>query len=482
MEHVPNDVIVIESSSDEASSAVGRKRARTGPGTSTSLSSGEPKKRRVGEADDHDAESHGQGAVGASLPKQASSSTCPLPGIVMPLNPPTYYFDSRFHELPAFTGEATDSSWLLRFGRWVLAFCLYNPAVVSIMTPRDALKAYFHYLRHHSDLSHSAKGKARKQANKAIADRQNQVALAKDMAMLLAAAPAADAAPDAASAPAAPVASVGATVVGVTADASRSANGSRDRDADAAAKTRGSASEYELQRRYYPSATDPATMCLYCSRDGHVAAACPHKTCKFCGQTGHWHFACKTRQRCTNCRQLGHATSVCGGARVEWQDETGLACAFCGDKDHLEDECTDVWRTYHLDDSKTVQKVEDIIISCAICASREHYFSECPDRKHPPNPTWTLANRARYVDVNCGVMSIAAESEMRRCQSQPLVKVGLAKVQGKTRKTQVRYSASEDSEDSDIVMLGAKNSRGKKARKVGKKNKFKKKSGVEAQA
>ncbi|RCI09096.1 hypothetical protein L249_5041 [Ophiocordyceps polyrhachis-furcata BCC 54312] len=447
MEHVPHDVIVIESSNDEAASTAGRKRPSADSSTSTDTSVAKAKKRRLTESDDdEEAESRGQEA---SLPKPASSSPCRVPGIVMPLNPPSYSFESQTFLLPAFSDEMVGSR-LQRFGRWIHALCLYNEGQGEATTSRVAVKAYVHYIRYHSDLGPAAKSKARKQANKAM---QISVPLAKDLGMRLAVATAMPATASvihapvmhaAAAAAAAPVAthaaaSASATVVVVADDASPAANESRDRDVDAGGKR---APRDELQRRYYPSATDPANMCLYCSRVGHVAADCPHKTCKFCGQTGHWHYACKTRQRCTNCRQLGHATSACGGVKVE--DKTGLTCAFCDGKDHLEDECTEVWRTYHPPDESN--KVKDMVISCAVCASREHYFSECPDRKYPANPTWTLANRARYVDANCGALSIAAAAEMRAGGYRHSV----AKPGGKNQR-QIRYSASEDS---DIEMLG----------------------------
>ncbi|RDA83563.1 hypothetical protein CP532_5345 [Ophiocordyceps camponoti-leonardi (nom. inval.)] len=466
MEHVPHDVIVIDSSGDEAMSKAGRKRASAESSTSTSDAK-KAKKRRKREVDDDDeAESHGRVTGEASLSKLAPSSPCPVPGIVMPSNPPSFSFESRTFLLPAFS-DAMVGSWLQRFGRWVHALCLYNESDGETTTVRVAMKAYIHYLGCYSGLSAASRGKARKHANKATKELRGKETPAKDLGMRLAVATAMPAA--APVTPAAPVTSAAmasATVVVVADDASAAANGSRDRDVDAAAKTRKRVPRPELQQhRYYPSATDPANTCLYCSREGHVAADCPHKTCKFCGQTGHWHFACKTRQRCTDCRQLGHATSACGGAKkVEGQDQTGLTCAFCDDKDHLEDECTEVWRTYHPpDEIERVHKVKDMVISCAICASREHYFSECPDRKYPANPTWTLANRARYVDAECGVLSIAAAAEVRAGGYGHSVVVKA----GRKQQTQIRYSASEDS---DIEMPG-----GKKGSKTDGKAKDKKK-------
>lgn len=201
----------------------------------------------------------------------------------------------------------------------------------------------------------------------------------------------------------------------------------------------------EEQRRYFPSAADASRMCVSCGREGHTADACTYNKCRFCGEAGHWDFTCQSIPvRCDKCRQLGHKAATCVEKLALTKDE-GLACAYCGLADHLENECTESWRSFH-PDSETVRMVSSISPSCAVCGSRNHFASDCSQRgDNPHNSTWTLRNRNLYVDPNCGEVTIEEAVDQYGGQKKPLREN--AKIPGHASRTMnVHYSESDDSE------------------------------------
>lgn len=137
--------------------------------------------------------------------------------------------------------------------------------------------------------------------------------------------------------------------------------------------------------------------------------------------------------------------------KFELTDDEGRECCFCGstDPEHVVDDCRDHWaRVYPPDDM--LPKVVDLPITCAICASREHFLSECSQRVFPPNPTWSLANRSRFIDPDCGVLCI--EDAMKQRESQQKTPVAQPTMRGPMAQTSnVHYSESDDTE---IEFLG----------------------------
>ncbi|KAF5656367.1 hypothetical protein FHETE_11023, partial [Fusarium heterosporum] len=207
----------------------------------------------------------------------------------------------------------------------------------------------------------------------------------------------------------------------------------------------------EQQRRYFPSASDPAQMCLLCGLNTHLAPCCPTLICSFCGSLEHADVCCPDKERCSKCRQLGHRASQCAEKLALTKDE-GLTCVFCSSNDHLEKECTQVWRSFHPDVS-TVRKVAFIPASCSMCGSDRHFSSECSSHRGAlSNPTWSLKNRDQYVDPECGMAAI--EEAIGGQHNAKAAKGAEFRIRGHAaRTTNVHYSESDDSE---VEFLGHK--------------------------
>ncbi|SPJ81706.1 uncharacterized protein FTOL_09111 [Fusarium torulosum] len=161
----------------------------------------------------------------------------------------------------------------------------------------------------------------------------------------------------------------------------------------------------EQQRRYFPSANDPAQMCLLCGLNTHLAISCPTLICSSCGSLEHSDICCPEKERCNKCRQLGHQASQCT-EKLALTKEEGLACVFCSSTDHLEEQCTQVWRSFR-PDAFTVRKVAFIPASCSMCGSDRHFSSDCNSQRSTlSNPTWSVKNRDQYIDPDCGMAAI----------------------------------------------------------------------------
>lgn len=200
----------------------------------------------------------------------------------------------------------------------------------------------------------------------------------------------------------------------------------------------------QLQLKYFPSAADPRRMCLFCGGEGHVAAHCSNVACRFCTSHDHSAYSCPTRVRCKKCRQLGHDASSCT-EKLALSKEEGLACCFCNATDHLEGECTAVWRSFVPDD-QTISKVAVIVPSCSLCGTIAHYASDCAKHRGLKNPTWQLANRDRYVDNNTKVQCIEAEAAMNGKSKQSRGEELQIRGQAARRSHNVHFSESDDSE------------------------------------
>ncbi|PHH85688.1 hypothetical protein CDD83_69 [Cordyceps sp. RAO-2017] len=475
-EQVPGDVIVIDSSSDEDTASAGRKRPRTESAsesgdTSSSGSSRGPKKAKLSSAGrasrsqgseegevEETAEGQAAGAeraanpgsAKAGKPKQASrskqlagafasqsSAEC-LSGVVMAVDPPLWSSGPLSFKLPAFTAKR-EGSWPARFKDWVHVFYQGNLGHSATISPVLVVTSYIQYLDSYSGLKPGKRKSGKQAANQAL----ESGTLAKQLEMLRAAG------------------AVAATphTNGTARQASSSAADAKSKPEHesselgdcAAGEDQGSAADGEQlaqQRKYFPSAADPSNVCLSCAREGHVAAGCPYSACRFCGGQGHWDFCCPTKERCTKCSGADHDAAACVEKPKPRTDE-GLACVFCGAAEHLEDECTDVWRSFH-PDADTIRLVSHLPVSCAICGARDHFLSDCALREHAANPTWSLANRDRYLDPACGNACIEAVADPRAGAKS--TRASGAKIRGRAaQNTNVHYS---ESDDSDMEFLG----------------------------
>ncbi|KAF5264129.1 hypothetical protein FOXYS1_5099 [Fusarium oxysporum] len=207
----------------------------------------------------------------------------------------------------------------------------------------------------------------------------------------------------------------------------------------------------EQQRRYFPSAMDPAQMCLLCGLNTHLAPSCPSLICSSCGSLEHSKICCPEKERCNKCRQLGHQAGQCT-EKLALTKEEGLACVFCSSMDHLEEQCTQVWRSFYPDVS-SVRKVAFIPASCAVCGSDRHFSSDCnAHRNAVSNPTWSVKNRDQYIDPDCG--SVPIEGEAGGQQNARTTRAPDLKIRGHAaRTTNIHYSESDDSE---VEFLGHK--------------------------
>ncbi|KAI5462410.1 hypothetical protein BGZ63DRAFT_354933 [Mariannaea sp. PMI_226] len=205
----------------------------------------------------------------------------------------------------------------------------------------------------------------------------------------------------------------------------------------------------EQQRKYFPTAGDPTKMCLLCGRETHLAPYCPTLICSFCGSLEHSDLSCPSRVRCDKCRQLGHRSFQCT-EKLSLTSGEGLACSVCNATDHLEKECTMVWRSFH-PETGPIKKVDWILATCALCGSNQHFSLDCKRNQGlVSNPTWSVKNRDEYIDAACGVSSIEGASGGQSNAGN--ARAPDHKIRGHaTRTTHVHYS---ESDDSDVDFLG----------------------------
>ncbi|ODA80209.1 hypothetical protein RJ55_03167 [Drechmeria coniospora] len=462
-----SDVIIIDSSSDEEERFVkGQKRSRgsnahDSESISSASSSPSPKKARrstvseseEGEVNESDGGKGRQEDVGGQLqvPSTASAATDSRQGagrnvaavptssvVFVPPDPPTWQADSLSFELPVFTAKRA-GSWPARFKDWTQLFFHHNIAHGAAITPTVALAAYTRYLDSHSGLK-AGKRRSAKQASK---QSEQSGALEKQLEMFRANGAngqlmnGASAAKGSTTAQAEPAGSV---------EGGDGAHGGMAAPAPTTSASAAAAAAHELaqRRRYFPSGDDECVVCLRCAHEGHMAADCPNAACRFCRDQGHWDIHCETKRRCQNCRQLGHAAASCG-EKLKLTAAEGLACAYCCGSDHLEDDCPDVWRSFR-PEADAVRKVVALPISCAVCGGGDHCLSDCAARRHPAHASYLTATRTRYLDPDCGILSIEGAAAESNGGDQPPTRHGEFKVRGHSaRNTNVHYSESDDS-------------------------------------
>lgn len=166
-----------------------------------------------------------------------------------------------------------------------------------------------------------------------------------------------------------------------------------------------------LRQKYFPSAVGTTTAdahCLACSRVGHVLSSCPALQCTSCGKK-HSTFRCPERQRCSKCRERGHAKADCPEKLAVPKSE--LRCDFCDSTDHLENSCHRIWRSFD-PKPEEILTVRSIPVDCYNCASSYHFGPECGLYTGPPpltgGVTWSQANLHRYVDPTSDKRAVSA--------------------------------------------------------------------------
>lgn len=172
---------------------------------------------------------------------------------------------------------------------------------------------------------------------------------------------------------------------------------------------------HSLIHRYYPGIADDAEFCLTCASLGHREDACPDKTCKFC-QEAHFFYECPSRRRCGKCQQLGHTKASCKEKLALAPGEEGfIECAFCQGADHFEDNCPEIWRSYH-PDTDSIRKVNKLPVFCYSCGQEGHYGGDCGIQvnryDNNPKETWTKRSLDLYIDPESPFVALVYESPL----------------------------------------------------------------------
>lgn len=501
------DVINLDSSDDELSSSRKRplgslsengisdmssrssKRARKGVPRGGSQNSAQRSSSEEGEINEDDFQAgerqNGNADPKSDVPSQGSQGNPEgsvkgtprknTPAAYVPVDGPLFASDTTAFKLPVFSGKR-EGAWDDRFRAWATIFYTHNVGNASSIDASLVHAAFVHYI----DVFSGLKIKKRKAAKHAATDLRDSGALGETL-QSAASLPAATETSE----PPKPLqeSSTHDTVPAPRPDpaATTPTNGGqspkRSEEHDLSLQKRSpkrnggleshrpvvskvttilahgnrllSASADQL--KYFPSASEPSNMCLSCGGEGHIAATCPGSVCKFCDSTDHWHYNCPTKARCSQCRQHGHIKQACREKLALTKDE-GLTCGFCGQGNHVEKECNEVWRSFHPHAQSNVSVIS-LPVSCSNCGDSNHYVGDCSDCAHygPTNQTWTLANHNLYVDPESNSAPIAYTDVGARVSGQPARAPGM-RIRGHAARTGniVHYSDS-DSEEPEFL-------------------------------
>lgn len=170
--------------------------------------------------------------------------------------------------------------------------------------------------------------------------------------------------------------------------------------------------ELELRQRYYSGVPQDSPFCVTCASLGHNTASCPEAQCKFCKEQ-HFTYQCPLRRRCEKCKQLGHSKGSCKEKLAVAPGEGFMECALCQGQDHQEEDCTELWQTYHPKVGST-KKVKQLPIFCYCCGAQGHYGSDCglANPKVPPSEIWTTAYASLYLDSESAELPIVDKNPL----------------------------------------------------------------------
>ncbi|KAK3402763.1 hypothetical protein B0T20DRAFT_344232 [Sordaria brevicollis] len=170
--------------------------------------------------------------------------------------------------------------------------------------------------------------------------------------------------------------------------------------------------DLHIRHKYFPGLDENQLFCIECASTSHDSSQCPDLTCRWCSDK-HPSHTCPTRRRCTTCRQLGHSADSCTEKLAVPRDE--MDCAICGSRDgHLEDTCTQLWRTF-TPDPLTTSKVKALPIYCYCCGNAGHYGADCGMNMARPSTitiseTWSKSNVEQlYIDPESDKIPIALQ-------------------------------------------------------------------------
>ncbi|OAL25372.1 hypothetical protein AYO22_05249 [Fonsecaea multimorphosa] len=211
--------------------------------------------------------------------------------------------------------------------------------------------------------------------------------------------------------------------------------------------------ELELQLKYaffHVSRRDidlnqPA-VCLSCLQAGHAERDCPELTCIHCSASHSSRF-CPLLQRCSKCRERGHAAESCPtGLKV-----TTGSCDICGTPGHVEPTCPQrflpSFGTPHIGPTK-------LWISCCICASKSHLVGDCPRANQAAAARWSLKSYAPEQIINLSLEPGTKQRE-KETANHGLRPAGL-KIRGRAALHSARSPSGRqqiDNSDSDEQFL-----------------------------
>ncbi|GAB0134972.1 hypothetical protein EsDP_00003324 [Epichloe bromicola] len=422
----------VDEADDEPNPRAALETGKTASGSAPSRNDGPAALRNPADSSSSSSSAAGAGAAVASkssLPTSSQMSSAellpenteaddlePFAGSTMPSESPTYTAGSSAFKLPALSPKK-QGSWFARVKDWVQVLCQHNLESISAVTPAVAMDAFAFYLDQHSGLR-QAKRRAAKQAAKKVETSRTIQNVIESLKLNTNGT-------GSASEPTA-----GSHVANQNGTGANQSEGSMEEGQVSSGVTKDSPpenaqelhqnrdtsivrkdvptgeEEFQQQRRYFPSAADASTMCLLCGGENHKAIHCTRSKCRFCKSIDHWDFCCPSiQERCDKCRQLGHQTASCTEKLALTKDE-GLACAYCNSNDHLEGNCTEVWRSFQ-PNAHTIHPVVYLPCSCSVCGGTDHFSGDCRERRGiSANPTWSLQNRNIYIDPKCNALSI----------------------------------------------------------------------------
>ncbi|KIW65031.1 hypothetical protein PV04_07319 [Phialophora macrospora] len=165
--------------------------------------------------------------------------------------------------------------------------------------------------------------------------------------------------------------------------------------------------ELEYQLKYAFFDLDPDTIdlsqpaiCLGCLQPGHAEQDCPEIVCIYCSHS-HSSRLCPRLQRCSRCRDRGHAAEFC---RNSPKDLT-VPCDICGSLGHVEQRCS---QRFFPPNRNPVGEPLKLWISCSICTSKSHLVGDCELANQAATARWSLKAVPQDSIVN---LSVGADTQ-----------------------------------------------------------------------